>query len=67
MTRARGEAGKVRVKLEPQESALVRVLMEQLLELLGDGPDTDDDLAAVGISEKATKPDDPVLARLFPD
>jgi hypothetical protein len=57
----------VRVRLEPEEAALVRALMEQMLELLGDAPDKDDDLAAVGITDQATKPDDPVLARLFPD
>jgi hypothetical protein len=67
VTGAGGEGGNVRISLESHEAALVRVLMEQLLELLGDGPDRDDDLAAVGISDKATKPDDPVLARLFPD
>jgi hypothetical protein len=57
----------VRIRLEAEEAALVRALMEQLLELLGDGPDAGDELAAVGITEKATKPEDPVLARLFPD
>ncbi|MFC5748934.1 DUF2017 domain-containing protein [Actinomadura rugatobispora] len=57
----------VRIRLEAEEAALVRALMEQLLELLGDAPDPGDELAAVGIAEKATKPEDPVLARLFPD
>ncbi|GAA2434876.1 DUF2017 domain-containing protein [Actinomadura vinacea] len=57
----------VRIRLEAEEAALVRALMEQLLELLGEGPAADDELAAVGIAEKASKPDDPVLARLFPD
>ncbi|GAA2597506.1 DUF2017 domain-containing protein [Actinomadura fulvescens] len=55
------------LRLEPEEAALVRALMEQLLELLGDTPDVDDELAALGISGDAKKPDDPVLARLFPD
>jgi hypothetical protein len=67
VTGTRDEGGTVRIRLESQEAALVRVLMEQLLELLGEGPDPDDALAAVGISDKATRPDDPVLARLFPD
>ncbi|MFI0351869.1 DUF2017 domain-containing protein [Actinomadura sp. 9N407] len=57
----------VRLRLEPEEAALMRALMEQLLELMGDGPGKDDLLGAVGISAGATKPDDPVLARLFPD
>lgn len=57
----------LRVRLEPEETALVRALMEQLLALLGDGPDDGGELASVGIAENATKPEDPVLARLFPD
>ncbi|TDC94313.1 DUF2017 domain-containing protein [Actinomadura sp. 7K507] len=57
----------IRVRLEAEEIALLRALMEQLLALLGDAPAEDDELASVGISENATKPDDPVLARLFPD
>ncbi|MFG2001999.1 DUF2017 domain-containing protein [Spirillospora sp. NPDC048911] len=55
------------LRLEPEEAALVRALMEQLLELLGDPPGADDELAALGISGDAKKSDDPVLARLFPD
>ncbi|MEO3829298.1 DUF2017 domain-containing protein [Actinomadura sp. B10D3] len=57
----------VRVRLETEETALVRALMEQLLALLGDAPDADGELASIGISENTTAPDDPVLARLFPD
>jgi hypothetical protein len=57
----------VRLKLEAEEAALLRALMEQLLELLGERPGEDDLLAQVGITETAAKPDDPVLARLFPD
>ncbi|WP_141581867.1 DUF2017 domain-containing protein [Actinomadura sp. WMMA1423] len=56
-----------RVRLEPEETALLRALMEQLLALLGDAPGADDELASMGIAENATKSDDPVLARLFPD
>src|SRR5690349_1263527 len=64
--RVRG--GGVSVRLEPEESALVRALMEQLLALLEeDAPSQGDELAAVGISDRAAPPDDPVLARLFPD
>ncbi|MFD0688381.1 DUF2017 domain-containing protein [Actinomadura fibrosa] len=57
----------LRVRLETEEAALVRALMEQLLGLLGDAPGADDELASMGIAENAVKPDDPVLARLFPD
>jgi hypothetical protein len=55
------------LRLEPEEAALVRALMEQLLALLGDPPRGDDELAALGIAHGASKSDDPVLARLFPD
>ncbi|TDC68318.1 DUF2017 domain-containing protein [Actinomadura sp. GC306] len=57
----------IRVRLAAEEAALLRALMEQLLALLGDAPGEDDELASIGIAENATKPDDPVLARLFPD
>ncbi|WP_433463822.1 DUF2017 domain-containing protein [Spirillospora sp. CA-128828] len=57
----------IRVRLEPEETALLRALMEQMLTLLGDAPGADDELASLGIAENATTPDDPVLARLFPD
>ncbi|MEU5993538.1 DUF2017 domain-containing protein [Spirillospora sp. NPDC047418] len=57
----------VRVRLGSEESALLRALMEQMLALIGEAPAGDDELAAMGIAENATKPDDPVLARLFPD
>ncbi|REE98635.1 DUF2017 domain-containing protein [Thermomonospora umbrina] len=58
----------VRLRLEPEEAALVGALVEQLLRLLGEPDPADDPLAAaLGISENAVTPDDPVLARLFPD
>ncbi|GAA0579328.1 DUF2017 domain-containing protein [Actinomadura livida] len=57
----------IRVRLEAEEAALVRALMEQLLALLGEAPGADDELASIGIADNATKSDDPVLARLFPD
>ncbi|MEV4256309.1 DUF2017 domain-containing protein [Spirillospora sp. NPDC049652] len=63
----KGREGAVRIRFEPEEAALVRTLMEQLLDLLGEPPGADDELAAVGITDRASVPDDPVLARLFPD
>jgi hypothetical protein len=57
----------VRIRLEAEEALLLRALMEQMLELLGEGPASDDALASMGILETAAKPDDPVLERLFPD
>lgn len=56
-----------RLRLEPEETALLRALMEQLLALLGEEPGEKGELASLGIAENATKSDDPVLARLFPD
>ncbi|RKS76806.1 uncharacterized protein DUF2017 [Actinomadura pelletieri DSM 43383] len=57
----------LKVRLEAEEVALLRALMEQLLALIGEAPGADDELASLGIAENATTPDDPVLARLFPD
>jgi hypothetical protein len=59
--------GGTRLRLEPEEAALLRALTQQLLTLLGEPPAADDELAALGIAEDAGKPADPVLARLLPD
>jgi hypothetical protein len=60
--------GGVSLRLEAEEAALVRALMEQLLALLDqDAPGKGDELAAVGITDRASQPEDPVLARLFPN
>ncbi|MER7541620.1 DUF2017 domain-containing protein [Actinomadura sp.] len=67
MTDVRRTRHGVRVRLAADEAALLRALMEQLLALIGGAPGGDDELAALGIAENAEKPDDPVLARLFPD
>ncbi|MFB4306380.1 DUF2017 domain-containing protein [Actinomadura sp. GTD37] len=67
MTDMEKTAEGIRVRLESEETALLRALMEQLLALIGDAPGGDGELAAMGISENAVTPDDPVLARLFPD
>jgi hypothetical protein len=58
----------IRLRLEPEEAELVRMMAEQMLALLGEPEQAADPLAAaLGIAEDADKPDDPVLARLFPD
>jgi len=57
----------IRVRLEAEEIALLRALMEQLLDLLDEGQGEQGELAFIGIADKAPKPSDPVLARLFPD
>ncbi|WP_019629413.1 DUF2017 domain-containing protein [Actinomadura atramentaria] len=59
--------GGVRVRLGSDAAGLLRALMEQLLDLVGDAPDDASGLAAFGIAESAERPDDPALARLFPD
>ncbi|MEV3922478.1 DUF2017 domain-containing protein [Actinomadura coerulea] len=67
MSHVRKRRDGFRVRLEPEETALLRALMEQLLALLGEEPGEKGELASLGIAENATKSDDPVLARLFPD
>jgi hypothetical protein len=61
--------GGVRVKLGPDETAVVRVLLDQLLDLIGgpDEPKPDDGMPDLAFSENSSISDDPVLARLFPD
>jgi Domain of unknown function (DUF2017) len=65
--KARG--GGVRVTLSAEETAVVRVLVEQMLDLIGgtDEPKPDDGMPDLALSENSTISDDPVLARLFPD
>jgi hypothetical protein len=62
----RAEKG-VRLRLAPDEAAVVRTLVEQLIALVDERPAGEGELAGFGISEHAETPDDPVLARLFPD
>jgi hypothetical protein len=61
--------GGVRVTLRPEEAAVMRVLVDQLLDLIGgtDEPKPDDGLPDLAFSENSSISDDPVLARLFPD
>jgi hypothetical protein len=57
----------LRITLSKDEATVIRTLMEQMLEMLGELLDGDPGLAELGISENREAPDDPVLARLFPD
>ncbi|MQA95239.1 MAG: DUF2017 family protein [Streptosporangiales bacterium] len=67
--------GGVRVRLDDNEVQVVRSLVGQILELLeADAKEAGDDSGAaeigmpsLGISGRTATPDDPVLARLFPD
>jgi hypothetical protein len=61
--------GAVAITLEPFETALLRDCAEQLLDLLGpgDGPAGEDPLAAAFRHGPSEAPEDPALARLFPD
>lgn len=67
MSRVRRTPDGVAIELEAAETSLVRALMEQLVELLGETPGAGGELASLGIAEDAVTPDDPVLARLFPE
>jgi hypothetical protein len=57
----------VRLRLGAEEAAVVRTLVEQLVALVDERPAGKGELAGFGISDDAETPDDPVLARLFPD
>lgn len=62
--------GGVVVRLDTAEAALLRKLFGEMVELLDDGPaeGADDPLAsAVGTLEPRSTPEDPALARLFPE
>ena len=69
---SRTETGRVVVRLDELERAMLTSLAEQIIGLVtpvpGDGAADADPLAAlVGISVDATTPEDPALARLLPD
>jgi uncharacterized protein DUF2017 len=60
----------VEAKLEPVEAAVLAQCAAELLELLGSGEEVSDDplTALVGLPPgNVSTPDDPALARLFPD
>lgn len=67
----RSRKGGVGVVFDPDEAQLLRQVFGQLLELIGPAEaaeDADDPLAAaVGIGTATRAPEDPALARLFPD
>lgn len=71
--RARG--GRVTARLDRDEAEILRVLAGQLIELISaDAPEEDPDplavelgLSGLGAEGNTETPDDPVLARLFPD
>ncbi len=72
MTRGfrRRRDGQLEIKLSADELALLRRVVTEMLDLLGEeqGQRDQDPLERmVGIGEAAQAPDDPVLARLFPD
>jgi hypothetical protein len=67
---ARGSAGGVSVSFTEVEVTVLRQLLAELVELLGtrdDGRAQDPLAAMVGIGTATERPDDPALARLFPD
>jgi hypothetical protein len=68
-TQFRRRRGAVVVTVHEREAPVLAGLLEQLVELVApEGPPDDDPLAAmVGIGTATQAPQDPVLARLFPD
>ena len=65
----RGRKGAIFLTLNAVELRILRHLLEEMLVLLGpEEPGSDDPLlAGLGIGTETHRPDDPALARLFPD
>lgn len=65
----RGRKGGVWLTLDAVDARILRHLFEEMLELLGPAEPTSHDplVAALGIGTRTERPDDPALARLFPD
>ena len=65
----RGVTGRIVLRVDEVEKGLLTMLLTQLVEFVEpDGELSDDPLAQlVGIDPGAETPDDPALARLFPD
>lgn len=64
----------VRVRLTADDAAVLRTFIEQLMALIDQWPDVkrgwpdlEGELGGLVISDHASTPEDPVLARLFPD
>jgi hypothetical protein len=66
---ARAPGGRVRLRIQAEEVAIVRLLVGQLLDLVGDTGAAAEpgDMPDLRLSENTSISDDPVLARLFPD
>lgn len=68
--RVEDERGGAAIALDRAQISILRTLTVQLLELIGPGDEAaqdDDPLAALFAEGPAEPPEDPVLARLFPD
>jgi len=65
----RGRDGTVTMVVAADEAAVLRGLLEQLAAMVQPAEPLDDDplAALVGIGSQTSAPEDPVLARLFPD
>lgn len=63
----RDAGGGVVIDLSHDEATLLRSMASLVLELVEPPEPTDDLAAIVGIGARSELPDDPVLARLFPD
>jgi hypothetical protein len=65
----RGRDGTVTMVVPADEAPVLRGLLEQLAEMVAPAEALDDDplAALVGIGSQTSAPEDPVLARLFPD
>jgi hypothetical protein len=66
-SKARG--GGARLDVEPEEAAVIRTLVGQLLDLIGEPAESHgiEGMPDLALSDNTTPPDDPALARLFPD
>jgi hypothetical protein len=60
--------GGVRLRIGSEEAAVVRLLVDQLLDLIEPGESSAfEGMPDLAFSDNTEVPDDPVLARLFPD
>lgn len=65
----RGRKGAIFLTLSAVETRILQHLFHEMLELLGpeEPPSEDPLMAALGIGTQTHRPEDPALARLFPD